>query len=87
MRDEVTKKDSKQFLGKSGRVQIFGNNIDKSKSYLGKIKSRLNSGSVYHHSVQNLLSSSLLTKNVKLKIYRTIIVPLVCMGGKLGRSH
>jgi hypothetical protein len=29
------------------------------------------------YSVQNLLSSSLLSKNVKIKIYRTIILPVV----------
>jgi hypothetical protein len=30
--------------------------------------------------VQNLLSSSLLSKNVKIKIYRTIILPVVLYG-------
>jgi hypothetical protein len=32
------------------------------------------------HSVQNLLSSSLLSKNIKIKIYRTVIVPVVLYG-------
>ena len=41
----------------------------------------------YHHSVQNLLSSTLLSKYTKIKIYRTVILPLFCMGVKLGRSH
>jgi hypothetical protein len=27
------------------------------------------------------------SKNLKIKIYRTIILPYVCMGVKLGRSH
>jgi len=45
-----------------------------------KIKSRLKSGNVCYHSVQNLLSSSLLFKNIKIKIYRTIILPLVLHG-------
>ena len=31
-------------------------------------------------SVQNLLSSRLLTKNLKIKIYRTIILPVVLYG-------
>jgi hypothetical protein len=30
--------------------------------------------------VQNLLSSSLLSKNVKIKIYRSIILPVVLYG-------
>ena len=33
-----------------------------------------------NHSVQNLLSSSLLSKNLKIKIYRTIILPIVLYG-------
>ena len=32
------------------------------------------------HSVQNLLPSGLLFKNVKIKIYRTVILPLVLYG-------
>ena len=33
-----------------------------------------------YHSVQNLLYSNLLSKNVKIKIYRTIILPVVLYG-------
>jgi len=36
-----------------------------------EIKIRLQSGNACYHSVQNLLSSSLLSKNIKSKIYRT----------------
>ena len=42
-----------------------------------EIKSRLKSGNACNHSMQNLLSSSLLSKNLKIKIYRTIILPVV----------
>jgi hypothetical protein len=45
-----------------------------------EIKSRLKSGNACYHFVQNLLSSSLLFKNVKIKIYRTIILPVVLYG-------
>ena len=45
-----------------------------------EIKSRLNSGSACYYSVQNLLSSSLLPENTKIKIYRTIILPVVLCG-------
>jgi hypothetical protein len=44
------------------------------------IKSRLNSGNACYHSVQSLLSSRLLSKNVKVKIYKTIIPPVVLYG-------
>jgi hypothetical protein len=48
-----------------------------------EIKNRLNSGNACYHSVQSLLSSRLLSKNMKIKIYKTIILPLVfCMGVK-----
>jgi len=40
-----------------------------------EIKSRFNSGNACYHSVQNLLSSSLLSKN--MKINRTIILLVV----------
>jgi hypothetical protein len=41
-----------------------------------EIKSRLNSGNGCHYSVQNLLSSPLLSKNVKIKGHRSIILPV-----------
>jgi hypothetical protein len=52
-----------------------------------KIKSRLKTGTICYHSVQNLLSSSLLPKNIKIKTYRNMILSIFCMGVKLGRSH
>jgi len=45
-----------------------------------EIKSNLKTGNPCYHSVQNLLSSSLLSKNLKIKIYRTIILPIVLYG-------
>jgi hypothetical protein len=45
-----------------------------------EIKGRLNSGNGCHHLVQNLSSSRLLSKNLKIKIYRTIILPIVLYG-------
>jgi hypothetical protein len=45
-----------------------------------KIKNRLNLGNACYHSVQSLLSSRLLSRNVKVKIYKTIIQPVVLNG-------
>jgi hypothetical protein len=45
-----------------------------------EIKRRLNSGIACYHSDQNLLSSRLLSKNVKLRIGETIILPVVLYG-------
>jgi hypothetical protein len=45
-----------------------------------EIKKRLNSGNACYLSVQNLLSSRLLSKNIKIRIYKTIILPVVLYG-------
>jgi hypothetical protein len=45
-----------------------------------EIKSRLNSRNAWYHSVHSLLSSRLLSRNVKVKIYKTIILPIVLYG-------
>jgi hypothetical protein len=43
-------------------------------------KSRLNLGNACYHSVQSLLSSCLLSRNVKVEIYKTIILLVVFYG-------
>jgi hypothetical protein len=45
-----------------------------------EIKSRLNSGNTCYHSVQSLLSSRLLSRNLKVKTYKTAILPVVLYG-------
>jgi hypothetical protein len=45
-----------------------------------EIKSRINWGNAYYHSVQILLSSRLLSRNIKVEIYKTIILPVVLYG-------
>jgi len=53
----------------------------KNQNYIQEeINSRLKSGNACYHSVQNILSSSLLTKNIKYKIHGTIILPVVLYG-------
>jgi hypothetical protein len=47
-----------------------------------EIKSRLNLGNACYHSVQSLLSSCLMSRNVTVKIYKIIILPLVLYGCK-----
>ena len=50
-----------------------------------EIESRLKLGNVCYYSVQNLLSSSLLSKKLKIKIYRIILLLVVLYGCELGR--
>jgi hypothetical protein len=42
-----------------------------------EIKSRLNSGNACCHSVQSVISSHFLSRNLKVKIYKTIVQPIV----------
>ena len=65
------------------RVEQFkylGTNLTNQNSIQEEIKSRLKSGNDCCHSVQNLLSSSVLSKYLKIKIYITIIFPVVLYG-------
>jgi hypothetical protein len=49
-----------------------------------EIKRRLNSGTAFNNSVQNLLFPCLLSKNVKIRTYKTIILSVVLFGCELG---
>jgi hypothetical protein len=62
------------------RVFEMGTTLTEQNSIQEEIKNKLRSGTAYNHSVQNLLSASLLSKNVKIKIYRTTILPVVLHG-------
>jgi len=62
------------------RVEEFkhqGTTLTNQNSIQEEIKSIWKSRNGCCHLVQNLLSSSLLSKNLKIKIYRTIILPVV----------
>jgi len=63
-----------------GDFQYLGTTLTDQNSIEEEIKSRLKSGNACYHSVQNLLSSSLLSNNIKIKICRTIILPVVLNG-------
>jgi len=61
----------------------LGTNLTNKNSIQIEIKSRVKSVNACYHSVQNLLSSSLLSKNLKIKIYRTLILPVVLYGSEM----
>jgi len=65
------------------RVEEFkylGTPVTNQNSIAEEIKIKLRSGNACYHSVQNLSSSRLLSRNLKIKIYRNIILPLVLYG-------
>ncbi|KAJ4435515.1 hypothetical protein ANN_18131 [Periplaneta americana] len=45
-----------------------------------EIKHRINMGNACYYSVEKLLSSSLLSKNLKVRIYKTVIISVVLYG-------
>ena len=62
------------------RVEEFkymGTHLTNQIYFQEEIKSRLKSGNACYHSAQNLFSSSYLSKNLKIKICRSIIFPLL----------
>ena len=65
--------------------KYLGTTLTDQNSIQEEIKSRFKLGNACYYSVQKLLSSRLLSKNLNIKIYRTIILPVVCMGVKPGR--
>ena len=60
--------------------KCLGTALTNQNSIPEEIKSRLRSGNACYHSVQNILSSRLLSKNLKIKVYRTIILSVVLYG-------
>jgi hypothetical protein len=64
---------------KVAKVKYLGTALTNQSDIHDEIKSRLNSGNACYYSVQNLLSSHLI-KNLKIKIYKTVVLPFVLYG-------
>jgi hypothetical protein len=60
--------------------KYLGTTFINQNSIQEEFKSRLKLGNACYYSVQNLLFYRLLSKNLKIKIYRTIIMPIVLYG-------
>jgi len=59
---------------KCGKFKIFWNDTNKTKLQELEIKNLLCSGNAGYHSIQNIVSSSLLFKNTTPGIYRRIVL-------------
>jgi hypothetical protein len=83
----------KQHAGKNQNINLGNKSFKRERHFIylettltnqnsthEKNKRRLKLGTPCYHSLQNPLSSSLLSKNIKIKIYRTVILPVVLYG-------
>jgi hypothetical protein len=64
------------------KLGCFGTTLTEQNGMQEEIKSRLNSGNACYHSVQSLLSSRLLSRNVKVKTYKRTILPFDLYGSR-----
>jgi hypothetical protein len=62
------------------QFKYLGTTVTNQNMIQEEIKRRLDSGNACYHSIQNLLSFRLLSKNLKIRIYNTIILPVVLYG-------
>jgi hypothetical protein len=60
--------------------KYLGTTLTNQNDIHDEIRTRLNSGNACYYSVQNLLSSRLISKNLKIKIYKIVILPVVLYG-------
>jgi len=61
-------------------IKYLGITLTNENSIQEEIKCRLKLGNACYYSAENLSSSSLLSKNLNIKIFRTIILPVVLCG-------
>ena len=68
------------FFERVEEFKYLGRNLTNQNSVQEEIKSRLKSGNACYHLVQKPLSNILLSKNLKIKVYIIIILPVVVYG-------
>jgi hypothetical protein len=62
------------------QITYLGTTVTNQNVIQEEMKRRLNSGNASYHSVQNLFSSRLRSKNIKIGIYKSIILSVVLYG-------
>jgi hypothetical protein len=68
--------------------KYLGTNLTNQNSVHKEIKSTLNSGSILlSFGAEPFCLPVCYLKNIKIKVYRTIILPVFCMGVELGLLH
>jgi hypothetical protein len=73
-------KTTKKSFEKGEEFRYLGTTLTNQNSIREEIRRRLKLGNACYHSVQNILSSGLLFKKIKIKIYRTAHFPVALYG-------
>jgi hypothetical protein len=73
-------KIAKRFFENVAQFRYSGTKVTHQNLIQEEIKRRLNSGDACYHSVQNLSSSRLLSKNVKIGLFKCINLPVILCG-------
>jgi hypothetical protein len=61
-------------------LKYLWKNLAQQRCIQEEVKSRLKSRNACYHSVQNILCFSLISQNIKIKIYRTVMLCAVLYG-------
>ena len=77
---EIRVQEEDTICGRVERFHYLRTTLTNQNSIQEEIKSRLKSRNACCHSLQNLLVYSLLSKNLKIKVHRTIILPVAWYG-------
>jgi hypothetical protein len=80
VRQKCSIKIADRSIGDVVKFKYLGTTLTDKNCMHKEIKSKLKSGNACYHSVQSLLCSHLLSRNVKVKIYKTTILPIVLCG-------
>jgi hypothetical protein len=70
-------KTDDKFFERAKEFKYLGTTLTNQNSIQVEIKCMLKSGNAGYHSARNLLSSFLLSKNIKIKGYRTVVWSVV----------
>jgi hypothetical protein len=81
---KLGQKDSIKIANRSfedvAKFRYLGTTLTDQNCMHREIKCRLNSWNACYRSVHSLLSSCLLSRNIKVKIYKTVVQPVVLYG-------